>query len=137
MSNLSSQHSVSNIISAHSLSSKSVLLAPPLGSEWGGESESGSRNWDVSILHVHECDRRQEPPVKLLENLLVEQCHVDFAFSNEQRVSIENLVGQRAARRLFDMLNGVDSLLDGRALLLLCGEALTIVSHSVVEIGVR
>jgi hypothetical protein len=106
---------------------------------WGasGESESRPRDWDVSILHVHECNRRQEPPVKLLENLLVEQCHVDFASSNEQRVSIENLVGQRAARRLFDMLNGVDSLLDGRALLLLCREALAIVCHSVIEIGVR
>ena len=59
-------------------------------------SESRPRDRVVSSSHVHKCYRRQEPPVELFENLLVKQCHVDFAFPNEQRVSIENLVGQRA-----------------------------------------
>ena len=90
------------------------------------------------VVHKqHERDARQEIPVELLENLLVEQCHVDFAFSDEQRVAIENLVGGHNASRFLDMLNSVKVFLDGRALLLLCRKALAVVCHSVVEFGVE
>lgn len=81
------------------------------------------------LLHQkHESDTRQEAPIQFLQNFLVEQRHLHFRLVHKQRVSLENLIVQTDASRLFDMFDSVDLLLQRRSLLLV-GETFAVAGH--------
>jgi hypothetical protein len=83
----------------------------------------------VILLHQkHKSDAGKELPVKLLQHLLVEQRHLHFRLARKQRVSLENLIIQREAARLLDMLHGVDLFLHRRPLLLI-GQTFAVAGH--------